>query len=444
MKTPSRERRLPRSLALTGSIAAVTALSLAGCSGGPAESDGTTTIVVQQLSQWTPMMEALIEAFEDENPDIKVETQLVSDQTVNAQIIAGSNPPDIAWVPARSTSYTASIDAGKLLPLDDVWENQDLDARYGEPTASTLKADDGLPYIVSINSVTYNIVYYNTALFEAAGIEAPADHRIPDNETLFEIADALRDSGVQPLSINGKDVGMYGWMIDQFLQSAATDEQMANYLTNYLPSVDVTASYTDEPFLQAVEQVQALGEAGVFQDGYQAQDEPTATALFLQGQAGMVLGGSWMPDDIVSAGIDFDWMLLPGVPGGKPAQVSSYRGEAVAIPTGAAHPDEAKKFLEFWMSDDMQQQAVANTNTALPAVNTVDTSTLDALNPITQSIIADMNENDAPTGWSSTVPGALAANTVGPNLQLLLLGSLSVDDVAAAQQEALEKTRSEG
>ena len=439
MKTRITRNRPGRTISAIASIA-VAGIAVSGCTAAGNE-DGTTTIVVQQLSQWTNMMDVVIAEFEEANPDIQVETQLVSDPNVNTQVIAGNNPPDVAWVPANSVAYEAALDADALLPLDDVWANQNLDERYGETTALALKASDGKPYLVSINSVFYDVVYYNKALFEEVGAEAPADHRLPDDEALFEIADLLRAGGYQPLSINGKDPAMYGWMVDQLLQNGADEEQMANYLSNYLPSVEVTANYTDAPFVDAVEKVQGWAEAGVFEDGYQGADEPTATALFLQGQAGMVLGGSWMPDDIEAAGIDFGWMLLPGV-SDEPVQIPSYRGEAVAVPAGAAHPDEAKRFIEFWMSDDMQEAAVANTNTALPAVGTVDASALD-LHEVTQSIVQDVNEFGGPVGWTSTAPGSFSQQVVGANIKLLLLGELTVEEVALAQQAALDEIRSQ-
>lgn len=416
-------------------------LALAGCGGGANAS--VTTIVVQQQAEWGSMMPVLVSAFEKKYPDIKVKTEIVSSNTtVDTQMIAGNNPPDVAFAPENSTIYTASMSAHKLVPLTDVWKREDLDKRYGPETAASLKAPDGQPYVVSIDNVLYDIVYYNKADFAKAGIIVPADHRIPDDAALYAMVKKLRAAGLQPLSIDGKDPAMYGWMVDQLLQTAATPAQISDYLTNFNPGVKITANFTDPPFAAAVRQVGAWAANHVFQDGYQAQDAPTSEALFLTGKAGMYLGGSWSPADITKAGIGFGWMLLPPVPGGAQSKIPSDQAESMAIPTGSKHIAAAKKFLEFWMTDAMQEQAVAGTGAALPGVNTVNAASIPGLDPVTRQILADINDNGAPTGWTSAAPGAFAQNTIGTNLQQMTTGGMTVRQVLTAQQQALLSVRS--
>lgn len=427
-------------------VAAIATLSVAaalsGCAAAGTESS-EVTITVQQQANWAGMMGVLVEAFEEANPDIKVDLQIISDDqkaTTNAQVVTGNNPPDVALVPTNSTTYTAALAAEALTPLDDVWQNQNLDERYGAATAASLKYQD-TPYVVTIDSIYYDVVFYNTALFEAAGITAPADNRIPDTDTLLSMADALRASGVEPLAINGKDAFMYGWMVDQLLQSSSTPAQIENYLTNFDPDVEVTADFTDAPFTEAVEQLDTLFKNNVFQNGFLAQDSPTAQAQFFQGQAGMMLGGNFSVGDITKNGFDYGWMLLPPASGGAKVQIPTYNGDSMAIPKKAQHVDAAKKFLEFWMSDDMQSAAVTNSGFALPAVNTVDTSNLGDIDPIVSELIADVAANGGPVGWTSAVPGAFGQTTVGTNLQGMMAGTLTPKQVSDMQQAALETVR---
>lgn len=429
-------RAVPAAAILTSSI-----LILSGCSA--ASSSAQVTITVQQQANWSDMTGVLVKAFEKENPDIKVKMQIISDDqkaTTNAQVVTGSNPPDVALVPTNSTTYTAALKAEALTPLTDLWENQDLENRYGTSTAATLKYQ-GTPYVATIDSIYYNVVFYNTSLFEKAGITVPSDHRIPDTDTLISMADKLTASGVEPMAIDGKDAFMYGWMMDQLLQSASSASQIENYLTNYDPEVEVTADFTDAAFTDSVEQIESWWKGGVFQDGFLGQDNATAQAQFFQAKSGMLLGGNFTVADITKNGFEYGWLLLPPTEGGEKVSIPTYHGESMAIPKKGKHIDAAKKFLEFWLTDEMQSAAVTNSGFALPAVNTVDTSKLTGIDPIVGEMIADIADNGGPTGWTSAVPGAFGQTTVGTNLQNMMTGAISAGEVSELQQAALEKVR---
>lgn len=437
--------RVPRRALAGIGVAASVALAVAGCSSAPSTgASGPVTITVQQAAGWGDMVAVLKQRFEATHPDIKLNFVIITDEqksSTNTQVISGNNPPDLALVPTNSPVYTATMAANQLAPLDDVWENQDLENRYGASTAASLTAADGKRYVATIDSIFYNVVFVNTDLLQQAGITIPADHRIPDNQALFEIAAKLKSKGLQALAFDGKEAGRYGWMIDQLLESSATPDQMQNFLTSFDKDVPVTANYTDPEFVAAVQQVKDWADNQVFQNGYLGQDDPTAESVFLQGKAAMYLGGNFSVADITKSGMNFSWLLLPPVDGGKKVAIPSYHGESMAIPANAMHKAEAEEFLEYWLSDEGQADAVANTGFALPAVNTVDVASLTGVDPIVTELIGDVGENGAPVGWTSAVPGEFGQTTIGTNLQQLLTGKLTVDQVAQAQQSALEKFR---
>lgn len=441
------QRRRVSTLATSSAVLglAVVPLILSGCSGGTNSGQADPVeITVQTQTNWAPMMNVLVPAFEAANPGIKVKLQIITEDQKNAtnsQVISGSDAPDLALVPSNSPVYTAAVSAGALLPLDDVWQNQDLATRYGQSTAATLTAADGKPYVAAIDSLYYDVVLYNKALFDKAGVAAPEDHRITDTAELVSIAQKVRAAGLQPLALDGSEPARYGWMMDQLLQSAASADQMANYLTSYDPSVPVTADYTAKPFVDSISTIKSWADAGVFQDGYLGQDDSTAAGLFQQGTAAMYLGGNFSVPDLVKAGIDFDWALLPPVAGAQKTALPAYRGEAMAVPKKAAHPNEAKKLLEFWLTDEMQTQAVGNSGYALPTVNTVPVDQLQGLNPAIVSMIDDANRNGSPTGWTSAVPGSFGQKIIGTNIPAMLSGEMTVDQVAQKQQDALQSVR---
>lgn len=445
MKTHQRRRVSTRGRTYLVAVAASTVLAvgvLSGCSQGG--DSGKITLTVQDASIQAPTFSVLKTAFEKANPNVTVKIQTISNdqkQTTNLQVVSGSNPPDVAFVPTNSNVYTGALKAKALKPLTDVWANQKLNERYDASTAAATKAADGTPYVVTTDNLLYNIAFYNKDVFAKAGITPPADHRIPDNAALYQMAEKLKAVGVAPVNFNGKDIFAPGWLVDGLLPTVASQDQMENYLTSYSPKVKVTAKYTADPFVDSVKQLKEWADRGVFQDGFLGQDLATSQAQFEQGKSGMFIGASASVIGLSKSGIKYDWLLLPPVEGSSTAvKLPSYQGDSWAVPARAKHPDMAKKFLEFMMSDEMQVQAFG-ANDILPIVNTVSVDQLTDLDPVTKSLIEDSKANGAPIGWTSAVPGAFGQTQIGGQVQSLWSGQTSVSAVADAQQAALLKVR---
>ena len=97
----------------------------------------------------------------------------------------------------------------------------------------------------------------------------------------------------------------------------------------------------------------------------------------------------------------------------------------------------AKKFLEIYVSDDVQRYAASKVG-SMPAVTSVDPTEIDELPTATQDIVAFVNENGAGVGWTSVAPGALAQTFIDPQMQQMLAGQTSLEELGEAQQEQFE------
>lgn len=420
------------------------ALLLTGCTASSAPKSGPVTITVQDVVDQKAEMKVIVPAFEKANPNIKVKIQTISNDqkaTTNAQVITGSNPPDVAFVPIGSTPYITALKVNALVPLTDVWANQKLDTRYPASTAAFAKASNGTPYVVATDNILYDIAFYNKDLFAKAGITAPADNRIPSNAALYSMAAKLKAIGVGPLGVNGKDVFSAGWMADALFPTAATPAQLHNYSTSFAPKVKVTEKYTDAPFVKVLQQLSDWQTHGVFQDGFLAQDLTTTQAQFEQSRTGMFLGANVSVSALLKGSVKFGWLLLPPVEGSSTkVQMPSYQGDSWGIPKNSKNVAAAKKFLEFLVSNEMQVKAFGD-NGVFPIVNTVPVSELTGVDPITLQLIGDSNKNGAPTGWTSAVPGPDGQLVIGTSMQSAWSGQSTVQQAAQAQQAALVKAR---
>lgn len=114
---------------------------------------------------------AVVEAFEAENPNIKVELSAFpfNEYLNTLQVaLAGNEPPDVSFtngVEIQNLAYQ-----GALLPLDDVVSEEDR-ADFMTDLVEMVSFDGqmyGLPFQNSAVAM-----YYNTAYFEEAGIDVP-------------------------------------------------------------------------------------------------------------------------------------------------------------------------------------------------------------------------------------------------------------------------------
>ncbi|MEW2396321.1 extracellular solute-binding protein [Streptomyces sp. NPDC046862] len=426
------------------------ALAATGCgnSSDGQSADGQTTITVQQQAgdNNVAMMKSAAKLFEAANPQVKVKIQIITVQTkntTNANVLSGSNPPDVGVVPTNSAAYGQLVKSRKLLPLEDVWASSDLKSRYGGAIASALTAPDGKHYVVSIDSVYYSLVYYNKELFKKAGITVPADHRIESADQLYSMVKALKKTGKQGLGLGGKSGYAASWMLDALLPTSASADQLKNYLSSWQSSAPESSKYTDPAFVDAVSQLNDYRKHGIYQDGFLGADTPAVEAAFQNGRLGMAIDGSWQAAvfrKVMKSNVG--WLLLPPVNGSAKTQVTAYAGDGLGIPVGAKHQAAAKKFLEFFMTEKNLAQSVIKAGGNLAPVNDMPDSAHAQLDPLVQEMLADVKANGAQSGWTSTVPGTLGQGFFDPLIQSMYAGQATPAAICAKLEAQLAETRS--
>jgi raffinose/stachyose/melibiose transport system substrate-binding protein len=433
-------RQKSRVLLVAASVLSLTA-ALGACSKTSGSGGGDNSLTVQYPAGGDATYQALAKGFEAANPGVKVNLQLVTQEaktTTNLAVLTAANPPDVAFLPANSQVYSRMLTAGQLVPLDDVWKKADLARRYDPGTVQALTGGNSVPYIVSTNSLYYNIVFYNADLFGKAGIEVPADHRIPSAEALYAMVGKLKAAKAEGLAVDGK---LLSWMVDAGLPTTAGKEQLANYLTSWNPKVPVTAKYTDPAFVAAVQRIKEYNDHGVFQSGFLGQSDQVSAGAFTRGDAGMLLSLSLVVPQTKALPFKAGWLLLPPVDPARRTQLSTYSGDALAIPAGAAHKDLAKKFIEYSVQDQAQLDFFVKLGGSLPSVSSVDPAAVANGQPVMRELLDDAQKNGVQPGWTSVTPGGLAQQFIEPLLQGMLTGKLTPDEVARKEQEQLEAVR---
>lgn len=171
----------------TLALAATSGAMLTACNGDGGSADGgeltppEDTEVSASLNYgiWDdvqqPAMEAIIDAFNEEYPNISVSITLAPfDQYfTRLQTQAGSGEmPDVLWMNGPNVQLYAS--EGMLMPLTELIESGGIDPGNYPEAMNELYTMDGEQYAVPKDFDTIGL-WYNTRLFDEAGVEHPTE-----------------------------------------------------------------------------------------------------------------------------------------------------------------------------------------------------------------------------------------------------------------------------
>jgi raffinose/stachyose/melibiose transport system substrate-binding protein len=301
--------------AIYGLGVAVT-LALAGCAGQATQSADSIEVgpATGELSyeSWTPTEETfdtIIEGFTAENPDVRLTGTLAPledyQTSLQTQLRSGSGPDVFVVSPgAMYNQYREYFE-----PLDsyaEAFDGDDWADVYKEEPLSRAQTE-GVTYGLPVGYGVAGFLWVNTTLLAQAGVEVPTTY-----EELVQASGKLKEAGIQPIALGGKD----GWMImDYYLSIAASLDEDALYA-----ALEGSGEWTDPALVEAFEIWSDLFTDGVVQDGaIGAATYSDTYDLFTEGEAAFFANGSWNLDMYVNsldriAGYDIDAIPLP-VPG---------------------------------------------------------------------------------------------------------------------------------
>jgi multiple sugar transport system substrate-binding protein len=312
--------------------ASVAALTLAGCSSAAPETGGPV-----ELTLWTGFTggdrgayEDLIATFNDTHDDIQVTMEVQPWDTIAQKLPsawATGQGPDLATPSFDPNVVEKYLDTNSLLALDDVGDTSLL-----APAAVGAFTVDEELYAVPANVATLQL-YYNKALFSAAGIDQP-----PATVEEFKAdAAALTSGETVGLSVADHET-IQMWPILQWLDGGDIVDDDGCSVLDSPENIAGLQSWVD------------LVESGAAPVGLTGAE---SDSLFSAGKAAMQLNGPWAAAGYAEAGIDFG---VAAVPVGADGPVTLGSTVPMAASARTEHPAEAQEFLEWWTSQDAQRQ----------------------------------------------------------------------------------------
>ena len=338
-------------------------LALAACSGD--DDDGVTTL---RYAFWDdnqrPAMEAIVEAYEADNPDIDIEleqNEWDAYWTALDTQLAGENAPDVFW--NHVSKFPTFAESGVLLPLTDLIEEDGLDTSIYPSTLYESWNYDGEQYGLPKDWDSIALVYRIDAL-DAAGIDPSEiddlEWNPDDGGTYVEFLQKLTidGNGNNALSpdFDSDDVVQYGIA----MASGTGQTDWWNY------AVQNGCEIQSEPFgpytidgPECVEAIQFTADLynrwGVAVPAVSSnQPNGGLTYEFVSaGQAATATDGSWTLSAYSDGLEEGNWAVGP-LPAGPAGDGTVINGLSNAIYAGTEHPDEAWEFVRFLGSEEAQ------------------------------------------------------------------------------------------
>lgn len=372
---------------------------------------------------------------EANNCTVKIEIIPIADHfdKLAAQLAAGT-APDVFWLAdAKEATF---INGGWCANLKDTLASDPdymLEDFYESAIYSTDYDGDGDIYGVPF-SFGARVIFYNKTLFEAAGLENPADcvaNGTWTYEKMFELAQAISE-------YDATKIGVKLWCVGQTTNGV---QNFADILPAYGANVlneDSTEFTLDSEAGIAVTQM--VYDAMYTNGGHAKPGDDTA---FVSGNIAMARECYSYMKTMANGEVDFEWDVVPMPYGSEGTDAPLYTGYAYWCANATSeNVDLAMELVKFVSNPENQ---LAWCSTFMCPRDSVMTSD-EMLNlgegyPSAESIKAafvdPVNEQGLYT-YRGTADFTLLLTAVQQNYELIWAGEYNVEDGIAAMKEAVE------
>ena len=370
-------------------------------------------------------LNGLIAEFEAENPDIKIETDAVLNDSYKEKIrvlVSTDDIPDVfmSWSGSFATNLVKS---GRIQTWEEILEaDPEFKASIVESQWPPFQIDGkqyGVPW-----SMDGKAFFYNKDVFDELGLTVPTTL-----SELYALCDALIAAGYEePISAGFSAPWAVSHYLGTICQRVVDPEILAK---DYAGEGD----FTDAGYIEALNIFKKLGE--YMTKDANSVDHEFARNAFIFGEAPMVylqLGEcKYLRDDI-----DFEYAFFnfPAVEGGlgDPGQLTGApEGMMISNVSSPEVQEAAIKFVKFIISQHGGYEMTKQTGELSCVKGALDETNLDIKQLEAVDLILNSTE---PALWQDNVTDAVIADAFMAGGQLLLTGDKTAEDVMADVQAA--------
>lgn len=275
------------------------------------------------------------------------------DTKLNA-LVAADQTPDV-FICNPGPNLTQYVDAGIAQDLTDILQNQESDW-YGTFTDGIFER---ITYDGKIMAVPTNFaaacVFYNTDIFKEAGAEVPTTY-----EELLAACEKIKAAGYAPISCSAGTT----WCLSMVAGYLCDREGGPDNLQGI---TDGTLDWTDPTFINAGTKLKELSQ--YFQETAAGDSNDQATANFYNGEAAMLVQGSWAIAQINGNNPDFEEhcgvFQFPAIEGGADPNRMIVKTDNLVLSSKTQHQEAALALMKMF-TDDTAQKYTAEVGGKIP------------------------------------------------------------------------------
>ena len=299
--------------------------------------------IISDMSNPAPraVMEGLAKEFGEKHPDLNIDLEIVDREAWKTQIrnALTANAPDVVnWYAAnRMGPY---VNAGLFEDISDMYETGDLPGLDAVKGAMTLDGKQwGVPY-------TYYQwgVYYREDMFKELGLTEPTTF-----EEELANCQKIVDSGKKCYAIGTKFLWTAGGWFDYL-------NMRTNGFDFHMQLARGEVEWTDARVRETFANWRKIIDMGGYIDDHQSYSWQEALKFMTDGEAASYLIGNFAVAPMRDAGLSddqIDFYQFPlidaSLPQGEDAPTDTFH-----IPANASNKDNARAFLQFVTSADVQ------------------------------------------------------------------------------------------
>ena len=324
----------------------------------PAQTSGTATlqfITPAALGKERELYQSFIDGFQQENPNIKVNVSFEAwndYMTKLPTILASGTVPDVIH---QHMSIVQDYGArGALLDLTPFMQRDSVSPDDYIPALFEAFSNDGKTYAIPKDSAAWGI-YYNKAMFDAAGIPYPKDNWTLDDFRTYAI-ELTRDQNGNPASspnFDPNNIKQWGFV---WLEPTPTTSEVTRGFVKAFGGDWYNQEYTEtlitDPKVQAYFQLMADLRCKLHATPTAAQatgqGDPFRTGLVAMAHSFHVMDFFAREEKVQ---FPYDVTFLPAGPGGQYVPVGA---SGWAIPAKAANPDASWQLVRYLTSQAVQ------------------------------------------------------------------------------------------
>lgn len=342
---------------------------LAACKGNEASKDGG--VVEIQWMFWDDLtatddlitagyakvIERFNEAYKGKYHVTPITTNLEEYDTNLNALIAAKTAPDV-FICNPGPNLTQYVKSGNAADLTDILKNEEKEwyGRFTEGIFERMTYDNKI-YAVPTNFAAA-LVFYNTEMFEAAGAKVPT--------TFNEWIDAckkLEAAGYTPISCSAGTAWCLSMIAGYLCDRAGGPDNLKGVNEG-------TLDWTSESFINAGEKLVELSK--YFQETAAGDSNDQATAAFYNGEAAMLVQGSWAIGQINGANPEFEdkcgVFSFPAIEGGADPNRMIVKTDNLVMSSTTKNKEAAIALMKFF-TDETAQKYTAEVGGKIPVID---------------------------------------------------------------------------